>query len=256
MNVDSLLRQAKKKINSLDSELILLNVLGENDRSFFAVHGDQVLSSEQLKKFEEMVEKREKGVPLAYILGIKEFYGRDFRVSTEVLVPRPESETIIDFAKELSAEKIIDVGTGSGCLGISLKLETPGADVLATDISEDALKIARENAKNFGADIEFLESNLLENVDGEFDLIVANLPYVSRDWEWTSGIEFEPELALFAEDNGLFLIKELIKQAKGQTKHLILESDTSQQKDIVEFAEKNGFKFNKKDNFVTVFKGK
>ncbi len=253
MNVDSLLKQAKKRINPLDSELILLNILGEKDRSFFAVHEDQVLSSEQLKKFEEMVEKREKGVPLAYILGIKEFYGRNFSVSPEVLIPRPESEAIIDFAKELSVKKIIDVGTGSGCLGISLKLEIPEAKVLATDISEDALKIARENAENLGTDVEFLVSNLLESVEEKFDLIVANLPYVSRDWDWTSGIEFEPEIALFAEDNGLFLIKKLVEQAEGRTKYLILESDTSQQEEIVDFAKNYGFRFIKKDNFVTVF---
>lgn len=256
MNVDSLLRQAKKRINPLDSELILLNILGEKDRSFFAVHGDQVLSSEQLKKFEEMVEKREKGVPLAYILGTKEFYGRNFMVSPEVLIPRPESEAIIDFAKELFVEKIIDVGTGSGCLGITLKLEIPGAKVLATDISEDALKIACENAKNLGADVEFLDSNLLESVEGKFDLIVANLPYVSKDWDWTSGIDFEPEIALFAEDNGLFLIKILINQAKRRTKYLILESDTSQQEEIIDFAENHDFKLIKKDNFITVFKSK
>lgn len=253
MNVNSLLRQAKKRINSLDSELILLNVLGEKDRSFFAVHGDQILSDEQLNKFEKMVEKREEGVPLAYILGIKEFYGRNFSVSPEVLIPRPESEAIIDFAKELSVKKIIDVGTGSGCLGISLKLEIPEAEVLATDISEDALKIARENAENLGTDVEFLVLNLLESVEEKFDLIVANLPYVSRDWDWTSGIEFEPEIALFAEDNGLFLIKKLINQAKGRTKYLILESDTSQQEEIIDFAKNYGFKLIKKDNFVTVF---
>ncbi len=256
MNVDSLLRQAKKRINPLDSELILLNILGENDRSFFAVHGDQVLSSEQLRKFEEMVEKREKGVPLAYILRVKEFYGRNFVVSSEVLIPRPESEAVIDFAKELSVEKIIDVGTGSGCLGITLKLEISGAEVLATDISEDALKIARKNAENLRADIEFFESDLLENVEGKFDLVVANLPYVSRDWDWTSGIEFEPEIALFAEENGLFLIKKLINQAKGRTKYLILESDTSQQEEIIDFAKNHGFKLIKKDNFVTVFESK
>lgn len=253
MSVDSLLRQAKKRINPLDSELILLNVLGEKDRSFFAVHGDQILPSEQLKKFEEMVEKREKGVPLAYILGIKEFYGRNFSVSPEVLIPRPESEAIIDFAKELPVKRIIDVGTGSGCLGISLKLELPEAKISATDISKDALIIARENAENLGADVEFFESNLLEKVEGEFDLIVANLPYVSRDWDWTSGIEFEPETALFAEDNGLFLIKKLVEQAEGRTKYLILESDTSQQKEIIDFAKTYGFRLIKKGNFVTVF---
>ncbi len=256
MNVDSLLRQAKKKINSLDSELILLFVLGEKDRSFLVSHGDFKLSAEQISEFNELASEREKGVPLAYLLGVREFYGREFSVSPEVLIPRPESEAIINFAKELSVEKIIDIGTGSGCLGITLKLEIPEAEVFATDVSEDALKVARKNAKNLGANIEFFESNLLGNVDGEFDLIVANLPYVSRDWEWTSGIEYEPETALFAEDNGSFLIKELIKQAKDRTRTLILESDTSQQEEIIDFAKDYGFELVKKDDFITVFESK
>ncbi len=257
MNVDSWLKIAKTKIDSLDAELILLDELGEKDRSFLAAHGDFSLTSEQISSLANKVERRRNGEPLAYLTGFREFYDRNFRVSSDVLIPRVESETIVDFAKELKPRTILDVGTGSGCLAITMKLELPKSEVFAVDISAEALKIARENAENLSANIRFLESNLLQNVEGNFDLIVANLPYVDRNWDWISDdLKFEPELALFAKDDGIELIKKLILQAKGRTEYLILESDTSQQKKIIDFAEKNGFSFIKKDNFQTVFKQK
>lgn len=257
MNVDSWLKTAKTKINSLDAELILIDELGEKDRSFLVVHGDIPLTSKQISNLANKIERRRNGEPLAYLTGFREFYGRNFHVSPDVLIPRVESETIIDFAKELEPKKILDAGTGSGCLAISLKLEIPQAEVSAIDVSENALKIAKQNAENLDADIRFLKSNLLENVKGNFDLIVANLPYVDRNWDWISdNLKFEPDLALFAEDDGLDLIKELILQARGRTEYLILESDTSQQEKIIDFAEKNGFSFVKKDNYQTVFRQK
>lgn len=257
MNVDSWLKTAKTKIGSLDAELLLINELGENDRSFLVSHNDLILSEKQLTNLMDKIERRRNGEPLAYLTGFKEFYGRNFKVTPDVLIPRIESETIVDFSKELKPKKILDVGTGSGCLAISLKLEMPNSDVSAVDISKNALEIARENAEKLGANINFFESNLLENVEDDFDLIVANLPYVDKNWNFLSeGLKFEPKIALFAEDGGLFLIKELILDARNRANFLILESDTSQQKKIIDFAEENGFSFVKKDDFQTVFKRK
>ena len=254
MNVNSWLKTAKTKIDSLDAELILLDELGEKDRSFLVAHSDILLNSKQISNLANKIERRRNGEPLAYLTGFKEFYGRDFHVSPDVLIPRVESETIIDFAKELEPKKILDVGTGSGCLAISLKLEIPEAEVSAVDISKDALKIAKLNAENLGAKVHFSESDLLENVNDDFELIVANLPYVDRDWDWLSkGLKFEPELALFAEDEGLYLIKKLIFQAKNRTKYIIIESDTSQQEKIIDFAKNNNFSLVKKDNFITIY---
>lgn len=259
MNVKSWLKTAKTKIDSLDAELILLSTIGENDRTFLTLHEDKKLAEEELKKANEFLERRASGEPLAYILGYKEFYGRRFLVAKEArsLVPRTETESIIEMVKTLDflPKRILDVGTGSGCIAITLKLENPEAEVLASDFSQDVLELAKENAKNLGADVKFIQSDLLDNIAGNFDLVVANLPYVDENWNWLDKktLEFEPKEALFAEDGGLFLIKKLIKQTQGRTKYLILESDTSQQKAIIDFAAENGFKFTKKDDFVTMF---
>ena len=255
MNVNSLLKEAKTKVDTLDAELILLDILDEQDRSFLTLNEELILSPKQILKFRECIKERKEGKPLAYILGFREFYGRQFNVSRDVLIPRPESEAIIEFTKEIfpRPKTILDVGTGSGCLGISLKLEIKDAEVFASDFSKSALKIASDNARNLGAEVKFFESDLLENVEGKFDLIVANLPYVDQNWGWTSGIEFEPESALYAEDGGLYFIKKLIRQAENRAKYLILESDTSQQNDIIEYAKKYCFSLITKDNFISVF---
>ena len=260
MNVSSWLTIAKRKINALDAELILLNTIGEKDRSFLTLHEDKKLAEEELKKANEFLERRASGEPLAYILGYKEFYGRDFLVEkgARSLIPRTETESIIEMAKTLkpAPRKILDIGTGSGCIAITLKLENPEVEVLASDFSQGVLELAKENAKNLGTDVKFIQSDLLDSIDGNFDLIVANLPYVDEDWDWLDKktLKYEPKEALYAEDGGLFLIKKLIHQAKGRTKYLVLESDTSQQEEIIEYAKEFGFSLARKDDFITLFK--
>lgn len=255
MNVSSWLKTAKKKVNSLDAELILLNVINEKDRTFLATHDGRELSEDELKKADNALKRRANGEPLAYILGYKEFYGRDFIVANKArtLVPRTETESIIDMVKELSPapKKILDVGTGSGCIAITLKLEL-GAEVLASDIIAGALDVAKKNAENLGAEVGFIESDLMEKIDGNFDVVVANLPYVDENWDWLDkkALSFEPKEALYAKDGGLDLIKKLIKQAENRTKYLILECDTSQQKTVIEFAKNYNFELVKKDNFI------
>lgn len=249
MNVHSWLKQAKTRIDSLDAELILLGVLQKKDRSFLVAHDDLEID-EKMVELEEKVTRREKGEPLAYIFERKDFFSREFFVSREVLIPRPESEAIVEIVKKMDVKKILDVGTGSGCIAISLKLEKPEADVIGSDVSLSALNVAKKNAEKFQADVKFLQSDLLEKVEGKFDVIVANLPYVDKRWDWTKGIEFEPELALYAEDGGLSLIKKLIMQARGRTDHLVLEADPCQHESMVRFSEKNGFKCQEREGFV------
>ena len=196
-------------------------------------------------------------LPEAYKNGIKDFYGRDFIVTPDVLIPRPETEQLIDTVLNLAGKsylpgvkpakrelsktpKILDVGTGSGCIAITLKLELPKAKILATDISEPALKIAQKNAVKFGVNSHiFIISNLLENVKFTPDLIVANLPYVDENWEWLdkNALSQEPEIALYAKDGGLSLIKKLISQSSARhVKYLALEADPCQHESITEYA--------------------
>lgn len=208
----------------------------------------------------------------AYERGFQDFYGRDFVVSPAVLIPRPETEQLVDSVLSLSGRSILpgvkaperkliknplilDVGTGSGCIAITLALEMPEAKIVSLDISDDALLVAKENAKKFSADVQIIQSNLLENYTGkEPELIVANLPYVDRNWEWLDKerLAAEPSLALYAEDGGLFLIKKLLEQIASRKwkPYVILEMDPCQQKELIRFAEELGFQCQKSSGFV------
>lgn len=200
------------------------------------------------------------------------FYGRNFIVTPDVLMPRPETEQIIDKVKSLAGlpilpgvkpssrilpknPKILDVGTGSGCIAVTIKKELEDAIVTGVDIDESALKIAGKNAEKFDADITLKQSDLLENCQDKYDVIIANLPYVDPDWDWIDkeALGKEPSLALYAEDHGLALIKRLITEIKEKPNYLILEADPCQHKDIIDFAEKNGFQYSETRGFILTF---
>ena len=168
----------------------------------------------------------------------QDFYGRDFIITPDVLIPRPETEMMIDTALNIMGKPflpgvkpsepqlpeditILDVGTGSGCIAITLDLLLPQAKIVATDISDKALIIAQKNASEFGAEVEFLQSDLLKNVKVKPDLIVANLPYVDENWDWVDeeALSKEPALALYAKDGGLELIFKLIDQVAERGVH-------------------------------------
>ena len=212
-------------------------------------------------------------LPQAYKNGYQDFYGRDFIVTPNVLIPRPETEQIIDTILNLSGKPylpgvkpsqnqlpknptVLDVGTGSGCIAVTIKKELPKANVYASDVSEKALSIARKNAQNHGVPIHFIISHLLQNVKVAPDVIVANLPYVDENWTWLnkSALSYEPNLALYADDHGLKLIKELIDQAASRhIPRLILEADPCQHQAIIEFA-KNKYDLEETRGFIISFK--
>ena len=237
MNVNSWLKSTS--VNHLDAELILAHVLGKN-RTFLHAHPETELSEAELAQIQALSARRASGEPLAYILGSKEFYGRNFKVTPDTLIPRPETEALIDIIKALKPQKILDVGTGSGCIAVTLALELPQSTVDAVDISPEAIVVAQENAQNLGATVNFALSNLLEATGQGYDLIVANLPYVDAKWDWIGPeLRYEPQIALFAEDGGLALIKRLIKTAPAhlaEKGYLILEADPSQHQKIADFA--------------------
>lgn len=209
----------------------------------------------------------------AYNKGFQDFYGRDFLVTPDVLIPRPETEMLIDLVLNLTGKPIlpgvkpskaklpqdltiIDVGTGSGCVAITLKLELPEATIIATDISEKALQVAKENAKVLNTEIKFIQANLLDNIDTIPNLIVANLPYVDKNWEWLDkeSLSQEPSLALYADNHGLALIFQLIDQtASKHIKHLILEADPCQHEQIINYAKKKGLAHRETRGFALYF---
>lgn len=247
----------------LDAELILAHTLRKN-RTYLHAHADELLSHREHDIAEARLTIRLDHVPVAYIIGHKEFYGRLFHVTTATLIPRPESEAMIDLLKELiqltpprllgaPRLKLIDVGTGSGCLGISAKLELPELDVTLADISHHALTVAAKNSQRLHADTTILQSDLLTGYPLQPDFILANLPYVDREWSTSPELEHEPDLALFAEDSGLYFIKKLIKQAQTQLTgggYLLLEADTTQLDTIASFAKLHNFTEIKREGFI------
>lgn len=254
MTICDWLKNAAKSIDRLDAELILAHFLNDVDRSYLVSHSDEEL--QDTSAIDSYVARRAEGEPLAYILGYREFYGRRFFVTPDVLIPRPETETIIDIIKDLKPEKILDVGTGSGCIAITCALETD-AQVDAVDISDDALRIAQKNAAHHGAKVNFHKSDLLSNFQPDPNtLIIANLPYVDVNWDWLDhqSLDHEPSLALYAEQQGLALIYKLIDQYPDNAAGLILEADPCQHESIVEYTKKRRLELKKQDNFILYFK--
>jgi release factor glutamine methyltransferase len=229
--------------------LVLLADMFNRDKAWLLAHDDRVLSSEQEAGLIARLARRVHREPLSYIRGKQEFYGRDFIVTSDVLIPRPETESLIELLKRLplqAEDTIVDIGTGSGAIAITAKLERPELDVYATDISTDALAVARRNAEVHNAIVTFQQSDLLLDLPLIHPrCILANLPYVDRQWERSVETDYEPDQALFADDGGLALIRKLIIQAVqvlGQDSYLLLEADTRQHPMVIAFAEDYGYK--------------
>lgn len=229
----------------LDAELLLAHTL-RKPRTWLHAHTDDVLTGRQLEIADARLDLRLDRVPIAYIIGHKEFYGRPFKVTTATLIPRPESEDLIDLIKQTvprnealfsgSPTRLVDVGTGSGILGITSKLEFPELDVTLLDVSRHALQVADENAKQLKADVTLMQSDLLAQYPYRADIIVANLPYVNPEWERSPETDHEPSLALFADNNGLALIFELLEQTTVSLVpggKIILEADPEQHDAII-----------------------
>jgi release factor glutamine methyltransferase len=214
----------------LDAELLLASVLG-TDRIGLIVDPDRPLSKEELAAYRDLHKRRRSAEPVAYMLGVREFYGRPFRVDPRVLVPRPDTEALVETALERLRDRtlqadVLDLCTGSGCVAVTLACERPTWRVLGTDISEGALEVARENASRLGAVPRcwFRRSDLfadLGEAPARFDLVTANPPYVSGAdaAELPSTVrDHEPHVALFAGPDGLDVIRRIVAEAPG---HLV-----------------------------------
>lgn len=253
----SLLTAASITSARLDSEVLLMHLIGVG-RTYLHGHPERSLSPRQVEIYLSMLELRHNRVPVAYITGHKQFYGRSFYVTPSVLIPRPESEVIIDLLKAMPAFKtLLDVGCGSGCLGVSAQCELPDIEVTLTDISSSALAVAKKNADKYNRSIETIQSDLLASIStSTFDVIVANLPYVDRTWQTSEELQYEPPLALYAQKSGLELILKLLEQVpaclnKGGC--LLLESDPVQHATIIAHAKKHGLKYIQTVDYITVF---
>jgi release factor glutamine methyltransferase len=224
--IQAVLHGARKQIEaasesaSLDAQVLLANVLNV-DRSYLFTYPEQILNAEQVERFDALVERCANGEPLAYLLGRRAFYDRELVVSPAVLVPRPETELLLEkaltFAKGRLALTAVDVGTGSGALAVTFAAHYPQAAVYATDVSPEALAIARQNVALQQVQVTFYQGDLLAPLierDIRLDLVMANLPYIPTGEVPTLAVSrYEPLLALDGGADGLVLVRRLLEQA-------------------------------------------
>lgn len=235
------LRAAGVESPRLDAELLLAEATGW-DRARFAADPDVGVPADAGRRFGESVRRRLRREPVAYILGRKGFRNIELAVDRRVLIPRPETELLVELALELRPASVLDVGTGSGAIALAIADELPGCEVTATDTSPAALEVARTNAERLGLSgrVRFLESSIPEG--DSFDLTVANLPYVA-DPDWPSlqpeVTQWEPREALLAGPDGLDAIRAAVLQVQQGT--LALEVGEGQAEDVAELLRDAGF---------------
>jgi len=297
MNISDWLTKTTKKLEEagigtarLDCLVMLEDATGK-DRTHLLAHPETTVQGSTLYSINKQVERRAKHEPLAYIMGKTEFYGRDFIVNKHVLVPRPESETMIELLKQLLMQRadgrgliIVDVGTGCGALGITAKLELPELEVILTDIDQNCLKVAQQNAQKHSVDIDFVQGDLLDPLlnksngrqfylttllnhqrdtrvrrlmTGRF-AILANLPYVPDAYTINQAARHEPDIAIFGGPDGLDLYRRLFDQLSQNkqfidVKYILTESLPPQHKDLVKIAKNHGYKQIQEDDFIQVF---
>lgn len=240
--------------------LILLEDCLDQTRAQILTHPEQILAIAQVRRLNEMLKQRSRHIPLAYIRHKSEFYGRDFFVDERVLEPRPETETMIDLFSSLPIEKqssIADVGTGSGCIGITIKLEHPTMKVDLYDIDRQVLAVARLNAKRFKINVKFYRGNLLTPDHGPYDVILANLPYVPTKYKINKAASNEPKIAIFGGSDGLDVYRQFFRQLatfNWRSSYVLTESLPFQHQDLRQLAVIYHFKLTKTADFIQCFK--
>ena len=216
---DSLRRAQTLGLDRIDAQLLHLFVLGRepHDRAWLLAHDTDELDAATLARLEALLQRRAAGEPLAYITGTKEFFGLPLQVDARVLDPRPDTETLVQWALELLeqrlAPRVVDLGTGSGAIALALKAHHPQAEVLAVDASADALDVARANARALQLDVAFAQGSWLEPVSGPFDLVVSNPPYIAAADPHLAALRHEPLSALASGADGLDDIRAIVAQS-------------------------------------------
>ena len=246
LNIGTALTDGTEQLRSvsdsprLDTELLLARAL-DVPRSYLFAHPEDSLDPAAVERFSSAVERRVKGMPIAYITGEKEFWSMILIVSPDTLVPRPETEVLVDQALQRIPEHegfcMLDLGTGSGAIALAIARERPNCDVTATDVSDAAVRVARENANRHSLpNIEFLTGNWTAPVfDRSFDLIVTNPPYVPSNDPDLEHLKYEPQLALVAGDDGLDAIRRISVEAKSVIRNggtLLIEHGDNQKEEV------------------------
>ncbi|MGB3450414.1 MAG: peptide chain release factor N(5)-glutamine methyltransferase [Giesbergeria sp.] len=203
----------------IDAQILLLHVLGRagHDRAWLITHDTDALPPALQAQFEALCQRRRAGVPVAYLTGRKAFYGLELQVDERVLDPRPDTETLVDWALEVLAHqpapRVVDLGTGSGAIALALQQQRPDAQVLAVDASTDALIVAQANATHLGLPVHFHHGHWLQGLAGGFDAIVSNPPYIAAADPHLAALTHEPLAALASGADGLDDLRSIIAQA-------------------------------------------
>ena len=248
MTVDELLRKAYKFIHK-DEARLLLSILMNYDTLELNLHLDDIVDKDIVSKFKDAVILLKQGKPLQYVLSNAPFYGYDFYVNKNVLIPRFDTEILVEEANKLITNKftnakLLDLCTGSGCIGITLKLLNDNLDVTLADISPEALEVAKINNDKFNLNLEIIESNLFSNIHDKYDVITCNPPYIGKEEEIMDLVKNnEPHIALYADDDGLFYYKKIFEEIKSYLNEkylLFFELNSEKAKEIYDLA-KNKF---------------
>lgn len=239
--------------------LILLEDLLQKDRTYLLAHPEIELGREQLNKLNRQLRQRSGHTPLAYIRGFTDFYGRRFLINKNVLEPRIESEVMIELLKILklpAKPKIADIGTGSGAIGITAKLEIPAAQVDLYDIDSNCLAVAKHNAHLHELHLHAYKRDLLSRPAGSYDVILANLPYVPDAWQINEAAAMEPRIAIFGGADGLDHYRRLFAQLAKQTspaQFVLSECLPPQHEALAKIAGTHGYKLQASQDFIQVF---
>lgn len=250
MKVEDLIVEGKKQVHSDFAKMLLSDLLGINSLQLYD-YLDKEVSEDIKDKYFEKIELLKEDKPVQYVIGNVNFYGLTFKVNENVLIPRFETEELVENTIKLIKEKfpdkkdlkIIDLGCGSGAIGLTLKHFFPNADVTLLDISEKALEVAKENASNLGLDVNFVLGDMLEEVNDKFDVIISNPPYIETNEEIDKIVlDNEPALALFGGDDGLDLYRKILSNCKKNLNDefiIAFEIGYLQQDRIIELAHQN-----------------
>lgn len=251
MNITQALQLARTlQLDGLESNTWLLHVTNQprHDRAWLLTHEQHVLTSEQTARFKQGLQRLQQGEPLAYLVGIQAFHGLDLQVTPDVLVPRADTETLVDWALSLplpnAGVSVLDLGTGSGAIALALKHHRPTWTVHAVDQSAPALQVAQANANRLQLDVQFSQSNWLQSVNGEFDLIVANPPYIAEGDPHLPGLVHEPISALVSGPQGLNDLQTITDQARAHLKPgawLLLEHGYNQAEAVCQILKQKGY---------------
>ena len=245
-------------MDRLDTQLLMLHALGKasHDRAWLVAHDQDTLTAHAARTFAEICQRRASGEPLAYIVGHKEFFGLTLKVDSRVLVPRPDTETLVQWALDLAqastdnAPRLLDLGTGSGAVALALAAQLMrlgfSPTLVAVDSSVEALTVARANARQLGLDnlVEFMESDWFANIESDFDIIVSNPPYINDGDSHLLALTHEPLKALTAGADGLRDIRQIVAQAPAHLRHggwLLLEHGHDQAPRVQDLLSQRGF---------------